>query len=101
LGKKYDGKIWDIEEIQTSELPEDLLINILGNREKRILFIEGENGSSDYKLLSKCYTDYLVIPVGSNSNIKQRVKNFNNTQQLFSNYEIFGIIDRDYKKKQI
>ena len=37
--KSFDGEIWDWEEIKTSVLPEQLLLDILGNR-KPVLFVE-------------------------------------------------------------
>lgn len=45
--KSYDGHSkWEYEILKENELPDDLLLKILGNR-KNVLFIEGKSGSWD------------------------------------------------------
>ena len=55
--KRFDGTTWEWEEVQNSELPEQLLLDILGNR-KSVLFVEGTYDSYDTKLYSEIYKDY-------------------------------------------
>ena len=42
--KEFDGEHWELEKLDSTELPEDLLLNVLGSR-KNILFVEGEKNS--------------------------------------------------------
>ncbi len=89
------GEKWLIEEIEGQELPENLLIDLLGNR-KNILFVEGECGSFDSQIYSLFYDDYYIVPCGSCSQVIARTKAFNNTPVLHY-CKAFGIIDRDFR----
>ncbi len=93
--KGFDGTTWEWEEVQNSELPEQLLLDILGNR-KPVLFVEGTHDSYDTKLYSEIYKDYYVIPCGSCSSVISQTKAMNSNAQLH-NFKCFGIIDRDYR----
>ena len=96
--REYDGTVWKWEEIQDSDLPEDLLLSILGNR-KPVIFVEGTAGSYDTKLYSKIYEDYYVIPCGSCMEVIARTKAMKRSEQLH-HLNCFGIIDRDYRSQQ-
>jgi ABC-type cobalamin/Fe3+-siderophores transport system ATPase subunit len=93
--KSFDGKNWDWEEIEESNLPEQLLLDILGNR-KNVLFVEGEANSYDVKLYREMYKNYYVIPCGSCNAVIERTKTMKDTHQLHD-LKCFGIIDRDYR----
>ena len=93
--KSYDGENWDLEKIISNELPEKLLFDILGSR-KNILFVEGEEGSFDAQLYSILYPDFFIIPCGSCMQVIMRTKSFNSTQNIH-NYNVYGIIDRDFR----
>lgn len=93
--KEFDGIKWSFEEIQDSNLPEQLLLDILGNR-KPVLFVEGTSDSYDTKLYSEIYREYYVIPCGSCSSVISQTKAMNSNKQLH-NFECYGIIDRDYR----
>ena len=93
--KNYDGKNWEWEEIKESDLPEQLLLDILGNR-KKVLFVEGNSDSYDTKLYREIYKDYYVIPCGGCSSVIARTKEMKNTEQLHE-IECFGLIDRDFR----
>ena len=84
-----------MEEIQDSNLPEQLLLDILGNR-KPVLFVEGTHDSYDTKLYSEIYKDYYVVPCGSCSSVISQTKSMNSNEQLH-NFKCYGIIDRDYR----
>lgn len=96
--KSFDGTNWDWEEIQDSTLPEQLLLDILGNR-KKVLFVEGEANSYDTKLYREIYKDYYVIPCGGCSSVIAQTKAMKNTPQLH-NLECFGLIDRDFRSER-
>ena len=93
--KEYDGKNWKLERIKDDNLPEELLLDILGSR-KPILFVEGEKNSYDVQLYSKLYPAYYVIPCGSCSQVINRTKAFRASQYLHD-YEVYGLIDRDFR----
>lgn len=93
--KGFDGTQWTLEEVQDSNLPEQLLLDILGNR-KPVLFVEGTSDSYDTKLYSEIYKEYYVIPCGSCSSVISQTKSMNSNEQLH-NFKCYGIIDRDYR----
>lgn len=93
--KSYDGENWDLEKIISNELPEKLLLDILGSR-KNILFVEGEESSFDTQLYSILYPEYFIIPCGSCIQVIMRTKSFNSTQGIH-NCNVYGIIDRDFR----
>lgn len=93
--KNFDGTNWKLEYIKDSELPQQLLLDILGNR-KKVLFVEGNPNSWDTELYSEFYPGYYVIPCGSCRTVIQNVKAMLNEPQLH-HIECFGIIDRDFR----
>lgn len=93
--KNFDGNNWEFEPIKDSELPQQLLLDILGNR-KKVLFVEGAPNSWDTELYSEFYPDYYVIPCGSCRTVIQNVKATRNEPQL-NHIECYGIIDRDFR----
>lgn len=97
--KNYDGRNWRLEKITEQEngLPEQLLLDIMGNR-KKVLFVEGTADSYDTKLYSEIYKDYYVVPCGGCSTVITLTKAMRNTPQLHE-LECYGIIDRDYRSE--
>lgn len=95
--KSYDGHKWDYEFIKESELPEQLLLDILGNR-KPVIFIEGKSNSPDYKLYRLIFKDFYVIPCESCKFVITRTKAMRKLAELHR-LECYGIIDRDYRSE--
>lgn len=93
--KSYDGTKWDWEEVVEAQLPEQLLLDILGNR-KHVIFVEGTSDSYDTKLYSMIFKDYYVVACGSCTSVIMRTKAMNKTTQLHD-LICYGIIDRDYR----
>lgn len=93
--KDYDGTNWKFEEVKDSSLPEQLLLDILGNR-KPVLFVEGTSNSYDTKIYSEIYKDYYIVPCGSCSSVIAQTKSMNANEQLH-HLRCYGIIDRDYR----
>lgn len=94
--KDYDGTNWDYHILGEEEnLPESLLLEILGSKEK-ILLVEGEKNSLDTKLYQAYYKDYKVIGCGGCQQVVNRVRAFN-THTLNMHYDVKGIVDRDYR----
>jgi ABC-type cobalamin/Fe3+-siderophores transport system ATPase subunit len=92
--KSFDGKTWDWEELkEDSNLPNDLLIEVLGSR-KPVVFVEGDNGSHDVALYRAILPSFLVIPRGGCSQVIMSVKALKANTQLH-HMQVFGIVDRD------
>ncbi|MBU7583952.1 MAG: DUF4435 domain-containing protein [Nostoc sp. TH1S01] len=92
--KSYDGNNWDWQRIEKVDgLPEELVIQILGSR-KNVVFVEGENGKFDATFYRSLLSNFLVIPLGSCTQVIQSVKALRASNQLH-HLEIYGIIDRD------
>lgn len=93
--KSYDGTTWQLEKLTEKDLPEALLLEILGSR-KPILFVEGEKSSLDTQLYTALYPKFHVIACGSCTQVITRTKVFQKTKPLH-NIDVYGIIDRDYR----
>lgn len=93
--KKYDGQNWELERVETNNLPEELLYEILGSR-KNVLFVEGERNSFDRQVYSGLYPNYHVIACGSCSQVIARTRAFRSNPALHD-CDVYGIIDRDYR----
>lgn len=85
--------IWEIEDIPHNELPESLLLELLGSR-KPILFCEGKKGSIDEKIYNLLYPNYTVTPVESCFSVMTYTKIFNKIPNV--TVKAFGLIDSDY-----
>ena len=93
--KSYDGNSWDWEEINTSRLPEECLLEILGNR-KNVLFVEGTTDSPDTQLYRLIYPEFYIVPSGSCTKVIEYTKAVEENSQLH-HLKAFGLIDRDYR----
>lgn len=93
--KSFDGNSWVFENIEDDIFPENLKIELLGNR-KPVLFVEGETQSYDTKIYQAIYGGYYVVPCGGCSSVVAWTKAFINNTQMHDK-ECYGIIDRDYR----
>lgn len=91
---------WELKQVNPNlKLPQALLLELLGSREK-ILFVEGDENSYDAQLFKTLYHDFTVKPVGSCKNVIDYVKAFKKLKsQNMHNIESFGIVDRDYRSE--
>ena len=95
--KEYDGQNWKLEKLTGNDLPEELVLDILGSR-KNVLFVEGERSSYDTQLYTELYPDFLIIPCGNCTQVIARTKAFRNNPSLHD-CEVYGIIDRDFRSE--
>lgn len=93
--KEYDGNNWKLERLENGNLPEELLLDILGSR-KNVLFVEGERDSYDTQLYTEIYPNYHVVPCGSCTQVIARTKAFRSSPSLHD-CAVYGLIDRDYR----
>ena len=80
--------------IEGSDIPEDLLMRILGSR-KKILFCEGTKDSFDVKFFEILFPNYTIIPAGSCEEVISYTRAFNRYPNRLA--DAFGIIDRDVR----
>src|SRR5690606_32503484 len=84
---------WDIENIPDNELPENLLLELLGSR-KNILFCEGKKGSIDEKIYNVLFPNFTITPVESCFDVINYTKSFNKLPNMTT--KAFGLIDSDH-----
>ena len=78
----------------STSLPEEVYMEVLGNR-KPVLFVEGtENNSIDIRLYSLVFPDHMVKPMGGCQKVIETTKAFNQMKE-FHTLDSFGIVDRD------
>ncbi len=88
---------WEIESVPDNELPEQLLLELLGSR-KNILFCEGTHNSLDVKLFSLLFPDLTICPVDSCFDVINYTKAFNKLPMVTT--KALGLIDSDYHDAQ-
>lgn len=86
---------WSIFPTDPENIPEELIIKVVGAKKQKILFVEAEN-NKDAQLYQLIYPDFKVWPVGGCENVISYTKAFNSRTEKF-NKQYFGLIDRDLK----
>lgn len=84
---------WAIQDIPENEIPEQLLMELLGSR-KDILFCEGKNNSLDSKIFNLLFSKFSVYPVDSCFDVIHYTKAFNIIPNML--ITAYGVIDSDY-----
>ena len=88
---------WEIESIADSEIPEALLMKILGSR-KKVLFCEGKQGSLDRQIIELLFPNFTITPLDSCKDVINYTKAYN---KISNKYAVaYGIIDRDFRTKE-
>lgn len=103
LGVEWVGDVavrWDIEEFTTeaNDLTEDARRAILGGR-RRILFIEGTSGSTDYALYGLLFPAWTLSASGSCEWVIRSVGGIRETQNHHWVHAV-GIVDGDGRSEQ-
>ena len=90
---------WDFDFIGADQnIPEVIKKSILGARRK-IVFVEGEESSLDYRLYARIFQDASVVPAGSRASVISAVRSI----RLSSSYHgisAFGLVDEDHVEKE-
>jgi len=86
-------KSWEIENIPDNELPETLLLELLGSR-KNILFCEGRKGSIDEKIYNILFPNFTITPVDNCFAVINYTKAFNKLSNIST--IAYGLIDADH-----
>ena len=94
---EYPSK-WDIQLIDNSGLPEQLLMELLGSC-KQILFCEGTSTTSlDKKIFSVLFPNYIIYPLESCKEVINYTKAYNAIPN--TNTKAFGLVDSDFRSPQ-
>lgn len=93
---KYPN-IWTILPTNPQNIPEELIVKVVGAKKERILFVESEN-NKDAQLYQLIYPDFKIWSVGGCENVINYTKAFNSRTENF-NKQYFGLIDRDLKSE--
>lgn len=96
--KSFDGSTWKYSFVEEASLPNQLLLDIMGNRRK-VLFVEGTNDSYDTLLYTCLFSEYYIVPCGSCSKVIEQTKAMRNNTQLHD-LECYGLIDCDYRSER-
>lgn len=95
--KSYNAGVfehWDIEPVISDEIPEALLMRLLGSR-KKILFCEGKDGSLDRSIFEAIFPDFTITPVATCKDVINYTRAFNKIKTKYA--EAYGLIDRDFR----
>ena len=94
-----DKQKWDYALLDSNEFSDDLLLEILGNRQG-VLFVEGtQDKCIDRKLYSRLFPKYSIMPLEGCASVIQATKAYNKLPML--HYKtIKGIVDRDRRTEE-
>ena len=84
---------WEMENIPTNDLPESLMLELLGSR-KTILFCESVKGKIDETIYQHLFPNYTIMPVGSCTSVINYTRAYNKLPNIYA--KAFGIIDADF-----
>ena len=93
---EYPSK-WTIDNIDENEIPEELLLKLLGSR-KKILFCEGKRNSLDSKIFELLFENYTITPVETCKDVMNFTRAFNKIPNTVA--KAYGIIDRDFRSEE-
>ena len=86
---------WDIQIIDDNEIPEQLLMELLGSC-KQILFCEGTSTNSlDKKVFDVLFPGYIIYPLESCKDVINYTKAYNAIPN--TNTKAFGLVDSDFR----
>ena len=89
---------WDIQIIEDNEIPEQLLMELLGSC-KQILFCEGTSKTSlDKKIFDVLFPNYIIYPLESCKDVINYTKAYNAIPK--TNTKAFGLVDSDFRTHQ-
>ncbi|MEB8307395.1 AAA family ATPase [Staphylococcus xylosus] len=90
---KYPNR-WEYKVLEDNEIPEELLIEVLGSKEN-IIFCEGKSESLDKQIYDSIFSEEKVMAVEGHLNVVNYTNVINNMSSL--NLNAMGIIDSDGK----
>ena len=93
--EKYDGQKWEWQQLkENKDLPQQLLIELVGSREP-IIFCESENEYKyDSKVFKLMFPEFKVVSSGGCDQVIASIKAYNT---IGLPQKVYGIVDCDYK----
>ena len=93
--EKYDGQKWEWQQLkENKDLPQQLMIELVGSREP-IIFCESENEYKyDSKVLKLMFPEFKVVSSGGCDQVIASIKAYNT---IGLPQKVYGIVDCDYK----
>ena len=86
---------WDIQLITDNEIPEQLLMELLGSC-KKILFCEGTSTTSlDKKIFDILFPDFIIYPIETCKEVISYTKAYNAIPN--TNTKAYGLVDSDFR----
>ena len=94
--KSYEyPSTWDVQVIKDNEIPEQLLMELLGSC-KQILFCEGNSTNSlDKKIFDVLFPNLIIYPLESCKEVISYTKAYNAIPN--TNTKAFGLVDSDFR----
>lgn len=93
-GYEYPSK-WDIQLINDNDIPEQLLLELLGSC-KQILFCEGTSTTSlDKKIFDVLFPNFIIYPLESCKEVISYTKAYNAIPN--TNTRAYGLVDSDFR----
>ena len=89
---------WVLEEINNEELPEELILQIIGSKKQKILFVESDE-SHDKVFYQKIYDDFKIISIKSCQDVINFTSVLNSASQDYHK-QYFWLIDRDLRTEE-
>lgn len=105
LAKKYfvraiKDETWALEALpMDTGLPEDVLIEIVGNRQP-VLFVEGQQSSIDLPIYKAIYPNFKIHPIGQCDVVIHAVSTFKKNASLHKLGRVWGCIDADSRSAE-
>lgn len=91
--------VWEIDPLPKSDIPEELLLKLLGSR-NTVLFCEGNDVSSlDKQVFEILFPNFSITPVSTCKDVINYTKSYNKIPALHST--AIGIIDSDHRETQL
>lgn len=87
---------WEIEEIPENDIPQELILELLGSR-RNILFCEGKANSQDKQIYEILFPHFTIKPLGSSRDVINHTKAYNHLP--IKTTTAFGIVDSDFRQQ--
>ena len=96
--EKYNGQKWEWQQLkENKDLPQELMIELIGSREP-IIFCESENEYKyDSRLFKLMFPEFKVVSCGGCDQVIASIKAYKTTGLP---QKVYGIVDCDYKMEE-
>lgn len=93
--EKYDGQKWEWQQLkENKDLPQQLMIELVGSREPIIFCESGNEYKYDSKVFKLMFPEFKVVSSGGCDQVIASIKAYNT---IGLPQKVYGIVDCDYK----